>query len=39
MEKSIINVLSFMFVMLGYVIFGYEPVMLLLLFLIYVRLS
>ena len=39
MQKYITNVLSFMFMLLGCVIFGYEPVIVTILFMIYMRMD
>ena len=39
MENKIINVVSFLLMLLCYVIFGFEPVAVVLLFLIYARID
>tara|TARA_R100000278_G_C5445330_1_gene155253 strand:- start:586 stop:705 length:120 start_codon:yes stop_codon:yes gene_type:complete len=39
MENMVINVISFMLMLLGYVMFGFEPTVVVLLFLIYARID
>ncbi len=39
MENMVINVISFMLMLLGYVMFGFEATAIVLLFLIYMSLS
>ena len=39
MDIAVTNILSFMLMLLGFVMFGFEPVVVVLLFLIYVRLD